>query len=219
MARDPIKRAASREADKLRKRERRRIQKLRGQLASATSRFERRAIVARLSEAREALNALKYDRESRSYAGSLKEVSERGTGTPTAFNLKTEMRRVGQGRKSAIGLSERTARIRSKAFWVATQALWEDSPETDKLSAIYEKVKKDFSSIEEYYNYVMSQPEVKRAIHNALAIDNDNAGLIDDTDELSEAYYEADRGEIDDLGGTPVKLANLAYINAVMAYA
>lgn len=217
---DP-RRKKSREADKLRKRERRRQEKYKKMMRSATSKFERATYASRIAESREVIKKLSYNRETQSYGtDDFTEIRNRGTRAQKGVSLREELRRASTKRPSALGANKRVERIRSKAFWVATQALWENEPEKDKLDAIYDKVKGDFNSIEDYYQYIMDQPEVKEAIARALGIDRDDAGLVDDTDDQSDAYYEAERGEVDtDAGGTPIVLHALAYINAVMAYA
>lgn len=217
---DP-KRKKSREADKLRKRERRRQAKYKKLMRNATSKFERATYASRIAESREVIKKLSYNRKTQSYGtDDFSEIRNRGTGAQKGFSLREELRRASNKRPSALGATPRVERIRSKAFWVATQALWEDEPEKDRLDAIFDKVKGDFNSIEDFYQYIMGQPETKAAIARALGIDNDDAGLVEDTDEFSDAYYEAERGEVDtDLIGTPIVLHSLAYMNAVMAYA
>lgn len=190
MARDPERRARSREMDKIRKRTRRAIERLEKQRQTTTDMKARHAAAQQLTQLQAQLDKTyahktgnrRYSIEALRAGRNLREqkVSSTRELQKSGFNFQKELSKASQGKVSALG--ERGT-LKAKIFYRATQNAWQGLPNNQRAQAIMDAL--GCSSIEEAYNLVMNTPEVREILRQN--------GTTADTNELSEAYENAER--------------------------
>lgn len=190
MARDPERRARSREMDKIRKRTRRAIERLEKQRQTTTDMKARHAAAQQLTQLQaqldktyahkngnrgystEALRAGRNLREQK--VASLREMKKSG------YSFQKELSKASMGKVSALG---EQGTLKAKIFYRATQNAWQGLPNVQRAQAIMDAL--GVSSLEAAYNLVMNTPEVREILRQN--------GTTVDTNELSEAYESAER--------------------------
>lgn len=215
MARDPKKRAASREMDRIRKQTRRAIERY-GKIAESTENMrERHAALQRMTALQSQLAqtyagkiSKTYSEQARKAARSLraektetlKELRE------TGYSFRKELSRAASGKISALGAR---GQLKAKAFYRATQNIWQGLPNSEREQAIKDALGVD--SLEAAYNKVMNTPEMRAALRGA-------AENVVDTESVSAAYMQAERTPKGD-AGSPDALLAVQVIEFAKAYA
>lgn len=216
MARDPEKRAYSREVDKIRKRTKRGIARLEKQIAQSSNFLEKRAARQQLQELQSNLAQLSARGKNKTYTErsrealktlqsvnvrSLREIKQR------SIDFAKELRKAKAGGISALGAK---GREKVQLFYRVTQRLWEGKPLAERNNAIIEGL--GVSSLEAAYAKIISRSDVRDVLRQL----DTSGGAVKDTDELSEAYREAERTQkkID----TPIIVMLVQQIEAVKAY-
>lgn len=215
MARNPEKRAYSREVDKIRKRTKRGIARLEKQIAETSSFLEKRAARQQLSELQSNLAQLSargknktYTERSREALKTLQSVRVRSLREMKhPMDFAKELRKAKAGGISALG---NKGREKVQLFYRVTQRLWEGKPLAERDKAIMEGL--GASSLETAYAKIMMRSDVRDVLRQL----DTSGGAVDDTDELSEAYREAERTQkrID----TPTTVMLVQQIESVKAY-
>lgn len=216
MGRNPDKRAYSREVDKIRKRTKRGIARLEKQIAESSNFLEKRAARQQLQELQSNLAQLSARGKNKTYT----ERSREALKTLQSANVRSlreikqqpidfakELRKAKAGGISALGAK---GREKTQLFYRVTQKLWEGKPLAERNNAIMEGL--GVSSLEVAYAKIMSRSDVRDVLRQL----DTSGGAVEDTDELSEAYREAERmqKQID----TPTIVLLVQQIEAVKAY-
>lgn len=216
MARDTEKRAYSREVDKIRKRTKRGISRLEKQIAESSNFLEKRAARQQLQELQSNLAQLSARGKNKTYTErsrealkalqsanvrSLREMKQR------PIDFAKELRKAKAGNISALGAK---GREKTQLFYRATQRLWEGKPLAERNNAIMEGL--GVSSLVAAYAKIIARSDVRDVLRQL----DTSGGAVEDTDELSEAYREAERTQkqID----TPTSVLLVQQIEAVKAY-
>ena len=216
MARNPEKRAYSREVDKIRKRTKRGIARLEKQIAESTNYLEKRAARQQLQELQGNLAQLSARGRNKTYTERSREALSALQGAKVRslreikqqpIDFANEFRKAKAGKISALGAK---GREKTQLFYRVTQKLWEGKPLAERNNAILEGL--GVSSMQAAYAKVLSRKDVQDVL---LQLDT-SGGIVKDTDELSEAYREAERTQkkID----TPIMIMLVQQIEAVKAY-
>lgn len=216
MARDPEKRAYSREVDKVRKRTKRGIARLEKQIAGSTNYLEKRAARQELTQLKSNLAQLSARGRGNTYTERSREALKtlQGAKTRTLREMKAEplnfaeqLRKAKRGEISALGSK---GREKTQLFYRVTQPLWEGAPLAQRNERIIEQL--GVSNLQQAYAKVLTRKDVREVLRQL-----DTSGdEIEDTDDMSYAYLEAERmqKEID----TPTVLLMVQQIEAVKAY-
>lgn len=216
MARDPEKRAYSREVDKIRKRTKRGIARLEKQIAQSTNFLEKRAARQQLQKLQSNLAQLSargknktYTERSREALDTLQSVHVRSLREikQQPIDFARELRKARAGGISVLGAK---GREKVQLFYRVVQNLWEGRPLAERNNAIMEGL--GVTSLEAAYAKIMARSDVRDVLRQL----DTSGGMIEDTDELSEAYREAERmrKQID----TPTIVMLVQQIEAVKAY-
>lgn len=223
MARDPERRAKSREMDKIRKRTRRAIARLEREQSKVSGNFLKlRAIRQQIEDYKRDLSQLTARGRDRTYTEKGLAALEKLKSEYVApaqrkggvYDFAREISKARAGKRSALG---RNAALKVKMFYYATQNLWEYADPAKRNEAILQALKPyGIESLEQAYSYVMtSDPEIARVLSDVTA---SQGGAIADTDTtMGTAYYQAKRihGGID---GTPTQFIRVQQIEAIKAY-
>lgn len=229
MARDPEKRARSREMDKIRKRTQRAIARLQREESKVSGNYLlKRGLRQQIIELQQSLQQLTARGPRKTYtekalvaletlkAGYVPAAKQRG---PIDWNR--EFAKARGGKVSALGAQ---GKLKVKLFYYATQPLWElgDPEERNRLiiDALNRKLRSEgkagISTLEQAYAYVMgSDPEIKRVLRDLA--DGEVGGPVADTDRgMGTAYYQAKRTryQID----TPTAFIRVQQIEFAKAY-
>lgn len=200
MARDPARRAASREADRLRKQARRAAERYK-KLASQEQNVFRKAEYARIASEQQArAKAIRAERSAgvMTYKARAQEAMEQQRTAPAvsareakarAFDFQDEMRKARRGEASALG---KQGRERVQLFYRLTQEIWQGTPASQRNQRIIDFLRskgKDVSAIEDAYLEIARTKEFRRYLRGM-----DTSGRrVHDTDSMQDAYYEAER--------------------------
>lgn len=216
MARNPEKRAYSREVDKIRKRTKRGIARLEKQIAESTNYLERRAARQQLQELKSNLAQLSARGRNKTYTERSREALKtlQGSKVRTLREIKqnpidfaSELRKAKQGKISALGSK---GREKTQLFYRVTQKLWEGKALAERNNAIMEGL--GVSSLQAAYAKVL----IRKDVQDVLRQLDTSGGIVEDTDELSEAYREAERTPKS--YAYPIALMLVQQIEAVKAY-
>lgn len=216
MARNPEKRAYSREVDKIRKRTKRSIARLEKQIAESTNYLEKRAARQQLHELQGNLAQLSARGKNKTYTERSREALKTLQGAQARslrdikqqpIDFAKELRKAKAGGISALGAK---GREKVQLFYRVTQRLWEGKPLAERNNAIMEGL--GVSSLETAYAKIITRSDVRDVLRQL----DTSGGAVEDTDELSEAYREAERmqKQID----TPTSMLLVQQIEAVKAY-
>lgn len=219
MARDPDRRAASREADKLRKRARRAAERLE-KLAAQASGFQAIAYRQQAAEQREIARSIKSTRRGgvQQYETRATRAMEQAKAAPPrsareivaqGFDFTDEMRKAHRGEASVLG---RQGRERVQLFYRITQAWWQGEDPHRRNEIIMERT--HTQTLEDAYKEIARQPEFRRAMRDM----DTSGGRVRDTDDMDTAYREAERTSDQD-GGSPPRLMRVSYRQFAKAYA
>lgn len=201
MARNPEKRAASRERDKLRKRERRALKALQKQAKNATTDFERKTYMTRMAQIQRNIKGLSFNRASGTYNDD--NIVDKLRKDPTSVAKATrkasyaeESRKAARGESSGLSYSGEAGRFLNKAFYFSTQQFWENRDPFKRNDYITEEVNKMRAAkglkqltFEEIYADIINSEDVQKALK--MYMDRNNSSVYNDTDDLQEGYYEA----------------------------
>lgn len=221
MARDPEKRARSREMDKIRKRTRRAIARLEREQTKAAGNFLKiRGIREQIAEYEKLLSQLTARGRNRTYTEkgiSALETLRFGFEAPRkskTYSFEDEMARARGGKKSALGSQ---GKLKVKLFYYATQPLWEGSDPRKRNEAILKALRsRGISTLEQAYSYVMtSDPEIGRVL-SELAREKPGALISNTDDGMGTAYYQARRMRYKT--DSPAQFIRVQQIEAVKAY-
>lgn len=216
MARNPEKRAYSREVDKIRKRTKRGIARLEKQIAESSNFLEKRAAMQQLQELQSNLAQLSARGKNKTYTERSREALKTLQGAKVRsmreikaqpIDFAKELRKAKQGGISALGAK---GREKTQLFYRVTQQMWEGRPLAERNQAIMEGL--GVASLEGAYAKVMSRKDVREVLRQL----DTSGGVVEDTDAISEAYREAERTykKID----TPTTVLLVQQIEAVKAY-
>lgn len=216
MARDPQKRAYSREVDKIRKRTKRGIARLEKQIAESTNYLEKRAARQQLEQMQSNLAQLSargrgktYTERSREALSQLKQqrVKAQRELKRDGVDFAEQLKKAKRGEISALGSK---GREKTQLFYRVTQPLWEGMPLAQRNQAIIEGL--GVKNLQQAYSKVLTRKDVRDVLRQL----DTSGGEIDDTDEMGSAYLEAERmqKEID----TPTVVMLVQQIEAVKAY-
>lgn len=197
MPRDPQKRAYSREVDKIRKRTRRAIARLQQQEAESTNYLVKRQARQQIARLQADLANLSARGRDRTYTEKSKEAlmslsSEAARVAPARelsrkkVDFASEIRKASRGGISVLGSKPKE---KVQLFYRMTQRFWnrDGVAMRDRNRAIMEGLGVD--SMEAAWAKVMGSKEARRVLRQ-LDI---SGGIVRDTDDLSEAYQEAER--------------------------
>lgn len=215
MPRDPKKRAASREMDKIRKRTKRAIARLEKFSEETSDMRQRHAAKQQLTQLQAQLAQTYAGRRTRTYSEqaktaaktlrdsevrSAKEMRSRG-----AYDFRQEMNKASRGKVSMLGPQ---GTLKVKMFYRATQNAWEGLPAAERQEAIIKAL--GVNSLEEAYVKVMNRPEMRALLKQTTS-------PISDTDDISAAYEAAERTpkQID----SPTEVMQVQMIEFAKAYA
>ena len=132
---------------------------------------------------------------------SLREIKQQ------PIDFAKELRKAKAGGISALGAK---GREKAQLFYRVTQRLWEGKPLAERNNAIMEGL--GVSSLEAAYAKIITRSDVRDVLRQL----DTSGGAVKDTDDLSEAYREAERTQkqID----TPTSVLLVQQIEAVKAY-
>lgn len=216
MARDPSKRAFSREVDKTRKRTRAAIARLEKQAAETNNFLIKR-------QARAQINALQTQLAQISASGKFKSYSAHAQDALRSLQLnKVKAQRelakqnidfaseMNKARRGETSILQSKGKERVQLFYKATQPLWEGVPMAERNSAIMRAL--GVNTISKAFTKVMNQKEVRRTWQQI----NSSGGVVADTDEMAEAYMQAERTQF--RTGSPIELQNARLTEWTKAY-
>ena len=197
MPRDPQKRAYSREVDKIRKRTRRAIARLQQQEAESTNYLVKRQARQQIARLQVDLANLSARGRDRTYTEKSKEAlaslsSEAARVAPARELSRKKVDFVSEIRKaSGGGISVLGSKPKEKVqlFYRMTQRFWnrDGVAMRDRNRAIMEGL--GVNSMEAAWAKVMGSKEARRVLRQL----DTSGGIVRDTDDLSEAYQEAER--------------------------
>lgn len=216
MARDPQKRAYSREVDKIRKRTKRGIARLEKQIAESSNYLEKRAARQQLEVLQTNLANLSargrgktYTEKSREALSTLQQqrVKSQREIRAEPIDFQAELKKAKRGQISALGSK---GREKTQLFYRVTQRLWEGKPLAQRNQAIIEGL--GVNNLQQAYAKVLSRKDVQDVLRQL----DTSGGIVEDTDEMSEAYLEAERLQVNI--DTPTVLMLVQQVEAVKAY-
>lgn len=214
MARDPEKRARSREADKLRKRAKRAIARLEKFAESTSDVRQRHAAKQQLTQIQSELSRSYAGSRSRTYgeqaASALASIKSRVFRTINVlrnkgvYDFREEMNKASRGKPSVLGAQ---GKLKNQMFWRATQNIWAGLPNSERAAAVTDAL--GASSLEAAFVKVMNTKEMRAALRGIGA-------TVTDTDDISAAYEDAERlpRRID----TPTEVMMVQQIEFTKAY-
>lgn len=202
MARDPKKRAISREADKIRKRLRRRVENAKKQARKyAVGSRERRYYDIQAFEAEKAVKSISAN--GGEYAHDItsklsKAAASYQPGSKTAsYDFTKELSKANRKQNSALGYNREYNQLRVKAFYYTTRSIWQGKDPHKRNEYILSAMNKErakngakpFNNIEEAFDSIMASglDDQIKDLMNMTA-----SGIIEDTDDLPESYEESD---------------------------
>lgn len=218
MPRNAEKRAYSREVDKIRKRTRRAIARLEKQEASTSNFLEKRAarqkreeLAAQLANLSARGRGKTYTEKARGALESLK--TERARVLPTRelkkrpIDFESELRKAKRGEISVLGAK---GREKTQLFYRVTQNLWQGAPIAERNARIMAALGVD--TLEVAYAKVFARKDVQAALRRL----DTSGGVVADTDDMAQAYMEAERMQkkID----TPTAIMAVQLMESVKAY-
>lgn len=197
MPRDPQKRAYSREMDKIRKRTRRAIARLESQAAETTNYLVKRQARQQIAQLQADLSNLSARGRNRTYTEKAQAAleslgKEERRIAPTRelsrkqVDFQAELAKASRGGMSVLGSKPKE---KVQLFYRMTQNLWNRPgvPMGERNKAIMQALGVD--SLEAAYAKVMNSKEARRVLRQLDV----SGGVVRDTDEMSEAYMEAER--------------------------
>lgn len=202
-----------------RRRMQRALPRLQRELESATDQFKRRALEADIERTKRIISELRYnpkDRASRPVTEEqLTKIEARNksiTKRSLNYSFREEIRKASRGEESALS-GRRDSKLYAKAFFTATTQIWERHPGRDRLDVIEEYARsKGFSSLEDYYNTLMNDPEARKVMDRYVA-EATSGYNVSDTDTVDDAYETVVEPE----DGTPTEFSRLQYIATTIA--
>ncbi len=215
MPRDPEKRKASREMDKLRKRTKRAIERLEKFSETTNDMRQRHAAKQQLTQLQAQLAQSYAGRRTRTYSEQAKAAGRAMAGARTrtmremksqgTYDFKDEMNKASRSKVSMLG---QRGQLKVQMFYRATQSAWEGLPNQERTKAILDAL--GVKSLEEAYVKVMNTPEMRKILGGITA-------NIGDTNDISEAYEAAERTprKID----SPTEVMQVQLIEFTKAYA
>lgn len=216
MARDPNKRAFSREVDKERKRARRAIERLEKQIAATSNKGIRRKARAQIADLQQDIANLSAKGKAKTYAEQAQESlsalrSKRVSSQKELLQQKIDFQaEMNAARRGDISMFSSKGRERVQLFYKATQPLWEGKPMAERNAAIIQAL--GVSSLSQAFIKVMNQKEVQHTWQQL----NSSGGVIEDTDRMSQAYQQAKRTQY--RTGSPIELQNPRLTEWTKAY-
>lgn len=218
MARNPERRAFSREVDKLRKRARRGIERLQKAINQSTNFLQRRELRQQLEGLQRDLANLSARGQNRTYTQRAREAVEslrqteavpaqRELKQRTTADFERAFRQAKAGRQTFLGSH---GREKVQIFYRVTQRLWEGKPMAERNRAILEGL--GVGSMQEAYARIMGRTDVREVLRQL----DTSGGEVADTDEMSRAYMEAERTQVQI--DTPISVTFLQMIESVKAY-
>lgn len=214
MARDPNKRAFSREVDKTRKRTRAAITRLEKQAAESNNFLIKRRAKQQIVDLQKNLSLLSANK-NKAYLEqaqaalqtlSIKKVASSRALKSEQINFQAELNAARRGEASIL---QAKGKERVQLFYKATQSIWQGVPMAERNAAIMEKL--GVNSLQAAFTKVMNMPEV-RDTYLKLDLTGDK---VEDTDKMGEAYKQAERTQV--RIDTPIEIVNLN-IEKVKAY-
>ena len=215
MPRDPQKRKASREMDKLRKRTKRAIARLEKFSEETTDMRQRHAAKQQLTQLQAQLAQSYAGRRTRTYSEQAKAAGRAMAGVKTrtikemrkggTYDFREEMNKASRGKVSMLG---QRGQLKVQMFYRATQSAWEGLPNQERTKAILDAL--GVNSLEEAYVKVMNTPEMRKILNGITS-------NIEDTNDISAAYENAERTprKID----SPTEVMQVQLIEFTKAYA
>jgi len=215
MPRDAERRARSRAADAARKKARRALSRIEKEIAAAKNTMLKKALFARKSDLQEAISKsyatrdsnkkFQYTKVAEHAIQQLQESKYMTKAETQKFDMRQELQRAAQGKKSALGEQGLT---KAKLFYRATQSLWEGFPLAEREQRILEGT--NSTSLVQAYSKIMRLPEVQEALQDSMA---EYSELIDTESYEGQLFLEAEQEASDEnAGGSPI------VVNLISAY-
>lgn len=195
------------------------LPKMRETLAKSTDPFQRRALEADIERYERLIKELRYDRKNRrtppvteEQLAKIEQRAQSISRKSLTYSLREEIRKASRGEESALS-GRRDSKLYAKAFFTATTQIWERHPGRDRLDVIEEYARsKGFSSLEDYYNTLMNDPEARKVMNRYVA-EATSGYNVSDTDTVDDAYETVVEPE----DGTPTEFSRLQYIATTIA--
>lgn len=217
MARNPEKRALSREIDKERKRARRAIARLQKQVQETNNVMLKRKANAQIADLQRNIANLSATGKTKTYSEAAQEAlsSLKGKRVGTQRELASVQidfqSEVNAARRGEISFFSTRGKERVQLFYKATQPLWEGKPMAERNESIMKAL--GVRSMRQAFIKVYQQKEVQEVWKQL----NTSGGPVSDTDDMVQAYMQAQRTNY--TGGSPIEFANSALTEWTKAYA